>query len=130
MESLIFNFTFNLIKKIKFSMCKIKEILLLCLITILIWNNFCQVVTWVLRISQKSFCIQNVPFDPIKIIYGLKTLIFSHFVLILLKITNLQNGSFFWITLYSNLIRLNLAAKPRLAKSCTTSLHSCCTQFF
>ena len=40
-------------------------------------KKFCQVVTRVLRIFQKRFGIQNDPFTPIKIIYGLKTLIFN-----------------------------------------------------
>ena len=44
-------------------------------ITVIITKNVCQVVSWVLRISQKSICIQNLPLDVIKMKYGFKTLI-------------------------------------------------------
>ena len=40
--------------------------MLLLLFIILLQKKLCQVVIWVLRIPQKSFCIQNVHIDTDK----------------------------------------------------------------
>ena len=66
MKGLIVPCKFNLMKN-RFSFKKkLKTSMLMRPITVLIWKNVCQVVIWVLRIPQKSFCIQNVHIDTDK----------------------------------------------------------------
>ena len=81
-------------------------------IIILFQKKHSQVVTRVIRISQKCFCIQKVPFDPAKIISWLKTFIFYLFVLFCLYVV-LE-----WLEISMTLV---LGASVE-AKSCGKSL--------